>query len=211
MHSIIFAGGTVRPGKAVTEALETAELIIAADSGASTARQYGYQPALIVGDMDSLQEPLQSFLDEGSRFIGANVEKDETDTELAIQNALEMGASRITLLGALGGERIEHEIANIFLLADFLSVPICIVDGPSRCWLVQGPGRSTIVGQKGDYLSLFPVTTDARGIYTQGLYYPLQGGTLRFGKARGVSNVLTEPQAEISLEQGMLLVVHTAV
>jgi thiamine pyrophosphokinase len=243
MHSIIFAGGTVRPGKAVRDALKTADLVIAADSGASTARQYGYHPALIVGDMDSLQEPLQSFLDQGSRLIRAESEKDETDTELAIQSALEMGASQITLLGALGGERIEHAIANIFLLVssppsgsgksaapsapekdlytqnsknssspeltDAFTVPIFIVDGPSRCWIVQGPGKTEIVGKQGDYLSLFPMTMDARGIFTQGLYYPLQGSTLRFGRARGVSNVLTEERAEVALEDGILLVVYT--
>jgi thiamine pyrophosphokinase len=52
---------------------------------------------------------------------------------------------------------------------------------------------------------------DARGIRTQHLYYPLQGETLHFGKPRGISNVLTEEQAEVSLEQGLLLVIHTEV
>jgi thiamine pyrophosphokinase len=211
MHAIIFAGGSIRPGRGVTEALKTAELVIGADGGATAARQYGYIPTLIVGDFDSLHEPLQDFLDQGSQFIRAKVEKDETDTELAIQNALKLGASHITLLGALGGERIEHEMANIFLLADFLPVPIRIIDGPSCCWLIQGPGSTTIQGQKGDLLSLLPLTMDARGIRTQHLYYPLQGETLHFGKPRGISNVLTEEQAEVSLEQGLLLVIHTEV
>ena len=55
MHVIIFAGGTLRPGRAVEEALATADLVIAADSGATTALRFGRQPDIIVGDFDSLQ------------------------------------------------------------------------------------------------------------------------------------------------------------
>ncbi len=137
------------------------------------------------------------------------VEKNETDTELAVQAAIEQGATNITLLGALGGERFDHTMANILLLADIETVPAKIVDGPSTCWLVRGPASSVIDGRKGDLLSLLPLTSEATGVRTKGLYYPLYGETLRFGKPRGVSNLLTQEHAEVSLVGGMLLVVHT--
>ncbi len=210
MHVVIFAGGTVRSGKAMQVALTTANLVIAADSGAITALQYGYVPAIIVGDFDSLNTPaLHQLQQQGSQLIQAPVEKNETDTELAIQVALEQGATAITLLGALGGTRFEHTIANILLLVGFETVPIRIIDGPSTCWLLRGPGRSLLSGQVGDLLSLFPLTADATGVQTKGLYYPLHKETLYFGKPRGVSNVLTQEQAEISLETGLLLIIHT--
>src|SRR5258708_466164 len=145
---------------------------------------------------------------EGRQVGKAGVEKNETDTELAVQAAIEQGATSITLLGALGGERFDHTMANILLLADIEPVPAKIVDGPSTCWLLRGPGSSFINGQKGDLLSLLPLTGDATGVRTKGLYYPLHGETLRFGKPRGVSNVLTQEHAEVSLVGGMLLVVH---
>ena len=212
MHIAIFAGGTVRPGKAMQAALATADLVIAADSGAATALQYGYPPAIIVGDFDSLNTPtLQELREHGSSIIQTPVEKNETDTELAIQTALDRGASSITLLGALGGPRFEHTIANILLLAGFETVPIRIIDGPSTCWLLHGPGRSLISGQAGDLLSLFPLTTNATGVQTVGLYYPLHNETLYFGKPRGVSNMLTQEQAEVSLAGGLLLIIHTNV
>jgi len=84
-----------------------------------------------------------------------------------------------------------------------------IIDGPSVCWLLRGPDTTTIDGQADDLLSLFPLAGDATGVHTQGLYYPLHGETLRFGKPRGVSNKLIGERAEVSLESGMLLVIHT--
>ena len=143
------------------------------------------------------------------RIIRAAAEKDETDSELAIQTAIEQGASAITILGWLGGARFDHTMANILLLAGFETTPIRLVDGPSVCWLLRGPGRAIIDGQVDDLLSLLPLTGEATGVRTQGLYYPLHGETLRFGKPRAVSNVLTQEQAEVSLEEGLLLLIHT--
>jgi len=210
MRIVIFAGGTYRPGTASQKALASADIVIAADSGAETALRLGHVPACVVGDFDSLDAQLvEQLRARGSRIISATVEKDETDTELAVQFAIEQGATSITLLGALGGDRFDHTIANVLLLADFDTVPIQIIDGPSTCWLLRGPGSCVINGQPGDLLSLLPLTADASGIRTHGLYYPLDGETLRFGKSRGVSNALTANQAEVSLESGMLLVIHT--
>ena len=210
MRVVIFAGGAFQPGKAFYEAIGSGDMIIAADRGAATALQLGYTPSIVVGDFDSLDTLLlQELSERGSQVRKVAVEKDETDTELAVQLAIEQGATSITLLGALGGARFDHTMANILLLACFDGISIRIVDGPSTCWLLQGPGSSVIEGQIGDLVSLLPLTRDAIGVRTTGLYYPLHGETLYFGKPRGVSNVLIEEHAEVSLEEGMLLVVHT--
>src|SRR3989440_10576685 len=210
MHVVIFAGGTLRPGKAVQAAIASADLVIAADSGAASALHHGCRPAISVGDFASL-DPLtaQQLQEQGSRVVPVHAEKDETDTELAIQTAIDQGATSITILGWLGGERFDHTMANILLLAGFETVPIRLVDGPSICWLLRGPGRTSIEGQVDDLLSLLPLTGDATCVSTQGLYYPLHSETLRFGKPRGVSNVLTEEHAEVSLEGGLLLIIRT--
>ena len=212
MHVVIFAGGTLQPGKGFYNAMASAGMIIAADSGAATVLKYGYTPGIVVGDFDSLDAALlQELSEKGSQVRRVAVEKDETDTELAVQVAIEQGATSITLLGALGGARFDHTMANILLLAGFERVPITIVDGPATCWLVRGPGTSAIDGQIGDLVSLLPLTSDASGVRTKGLYYPLNGETLYFGKPRGMSNVLIEECAEVFVEGGMLLVIHTDV
>ncbi len=211
MHVVIFAGGIVLPGTAVNAALAGADLVIAADSGASTALHYGHTPSVIVGDFDSLGIPSTELENMGSQLVRVAVEKDETDTELAIQVAIERGANAITLLGAIGGARFDHTMANILLLAGIEAVPIRIVDGPMTCWLLRGPGSTTISGQPGDLLSLLPLTTEATGVKTTDLYYSLHSETLHFGRPRGVSNALNQEHAEVSLEEGMLLVIHTNV
>ena len=212
MHVVIFAGGALRPGKAFYAAISSADMFIAADSGAATALQFGFIPRIVVGDFDSLDGLLLEDLGKrGSEIRRAAVEKDETDTELAVQVAIDEGATRITLVGALGGARFDHTMANILLLAGFEGVPITLVDGPSMCWLVRGPGSSAIDGQVGDLVSLLPLTSDASGVRAKGLYYALKGETLSFGKPRGVSNVLIEEHAEVSVEGGVLLVIYTDV
>ena len=212
MHVVIFAGETLRPGKAFYAAIGGADMIIAADSGAATALHYGCTPSFVVGDFDSLDTVLlQELSERGSQVRRMEVEKDETDTELAVQVAIEQGATSITLLGAFGGARFDHTLANILLLAGFEHVPIRIVDGPTICWLVRGPGSSEVNGRVGDLVSLLPLTGDASGVRTKGLYYALNGETLYFGRPRGMSNVLVEEHAEVFVEGGMLVVIHTDV
>src|SRR5437763_17192461 len=102
MHIIIFAGGILQPGKAVDAAMATADLIIAADGGTATALRYGCTPSFIIGDLDSLDiDQLQQVVIEAdnnrSQIIQSPIEKDETDSELAVQFAIGRGATSITL------------------------------------------------------------------------------------------------------------------
>lgn len=212
MHVVLFAGGTVRSGSVVEKALAEAELVIAADSGAMMALELGFVPTFVVGDLDSLSQAAIADLERrGSTLVRAPAAKDETDTELAIELALKQGATRITLLGALGGERFDHTVANILLLAGYPDTPIEIADGSTRGWLLRGPGATIIQGKQGDTLSLFPLMASAEGVRTENLYYPLRGETLRFGRPRGISNVLLGEQARVVLDKGLLLVIHLAV
>ena len=71
MHALIFVGGTLRTGKAVEKAIASADLILAADSGAMIALQYGCTPAIIVGDFDSLTLSEQDLVKMGSQLVRA--------------------------------------------------------------------------------------------------------------------------------------------
>lgn len=212
MHVILFAGGTLQHGRAVERALASTEMVIAADSGALAALELGYVPAFVVGDLDSLSPAAVTDLQHrGSRIVQAPVHKDETDTELAIELALQQGATRITVLGALGGERFDHAIANLLLLASYPATLIEIADGNARGWFLRGPGEALIEGQQGDLLSLLPLMASADGVRTENLRYPLRAEPLRFGQPRGVSNVLLSERARVALDEGLLLIVHLSI
>src|SRR5260370_4326478 len=210
MHVIIFAGGSLHEGKALYDAIGRGDMIIAADRGAATALQLGYIPSIVVGDFDSLDTLLLRELSErGSQVRKVAVEKDETDTELAMQMAIEQGATSITLLAALGAARFDHTMANILLLAGFDGVSIKIVDGPSTCWLVRGPCSSAIEGQVGDLVSLLPLTGDASGVRTTGLFFSFHCWTLFFGETPRGGKVLIEGHRRGVLGEGGVVFVPT--
>jgi len=204
--------------------------VIAADFGARHALRWGWRVDLLVGDLDSLPaDTARSLEASGVKVLRARATKDETDTELAVARALEMGAEQLFICGATGG-RTDHLLANVFLLAraPLASVDACLVDGGETIRLLRadgefahpkaraqgrkdaggGLGRLTIEGAAGDLLSLLPLGADAAGVSTGGLLYPLEDETLHLGEARGISNVLTGSRAEVSLRRGRLLVIH---
>ncbi|MBN1399243.1 MAG: thiamine diphosphokinase [Anaerolineae bacterium] len=206
---VIVANGTFAHAERLLPILEGADQIIAADGGGNWLYDQGRIPDLVVGDLDSISaEVLAAFRAHGCQLERHRPDKDETDTELALLAARDRGARRIVLLGALGG-RIDHTLANILLLAmpQLAGSEVLIFDGTSFLFLAQD--ETLISGEVGDLVSLIPWGGAAHGIRTEGLRYPLREESLRVGPARGVSNVLVQPQARVTLEAGALLVVHT--
>jgi len=212
MRAIIVANGSVGEDETYTEAVEADDLIIAADGGALIALGLGLQPQTVIGDMDSLPPETRLDLTErGCQFVSRSPRKDETDTELAIQYALQAGAQEIVLLGATG-DRLDHTLANVLLLGmpELECVPATIVAGNTQVWLLRGGYELEFGGTAGDIVTLLPLGQDAVGVSTAGLEWALHDDTLRFGPARGVSNVMTATEARIRLREGRLLVVRVA-
>lgn len=217
MHkALIFANGDVNDGFMVRRALETAAampgetFIIAADGGARAAAHFGLAVQTVIGDMDSLTAPEQAALAAaGARLIQYPAEKDETDLELAILCALDDGAGWIRVIGGVG-DRLDQTISNVYLLSlpALHGCDIRLVAGRQEAW-IAGAGDHPLNGQAGDTVSLIPLNGAARGVVTEGLYYPLRDEDLLFGPARGVSNVMTEAHAAVRLREGALLIVHT--
>jgi len=207
-HVVVVANGELGSVERILPVLDAADLIIAADGGANALETLGRYPAVLVGDMDSIHpRVLEALQNRGCRILRYPSAKDETDTELALLEAVSAGAGRITLLGALGG-RIDHALANLFLitLPEFAGSPVTLFDGTSYITLVRG--HSVVTGRPGDTLSLIPVGGDAV-VRTDGLAYSLRGEKLRFGPARGVSNLLLADRAHIWLSGGLMLAVYT--
>lgn len=187
--------------------------VIAADLGARHARRWGWPVHLLIGDFDSLEaEELRAVEQAGTPVLRSPAAKDQTDTELAVAQALTWGADEIVICGALGG-RTDHLLANVLLLAHpLLATPdACLADGAEVVRLLRGTGDTrglVLAGAVGDLLSLLPLGGDAEGVSTQGLRYPLHDEVLCAGEARGVSNVFSAARAEVILRRGQLICIH---
>ena len=124
---------------------------------------------------------------------------------------LEHGAKRVTLLGALGGARMEHTLANIAtgLYLARNGAEVCIADERSELHYLL-PGRPLRL-PRGDwmYLSLFPIDGSLTGVSMSGVFYPLSDATLTPDYPLGVSNEFTADAAELSCTGGNGLVVLT--
>jgi thiamine pyrophosphokinase len=188
------------------------DLVIAADGGARHADGLGRRIDLWVGDGDSLgSAEVEALRTAGVPIQLSPVEKDESDTELAILAAAQSDASRVTIVGALGGARVDHGLANVWLLghAALAGRRACLLDASARVRLF-GPGEHDIAGRIGDIVSLFPFGGDADGLTTHGLRYPLNAEPLRSGSTRGLSNVRDAVDARLSVRVGQVLVVEIA-
>jgi thiamine pyrophosphokinase len=209
-RALIFANGELPEPEAARRRLRPDDLLIAADGGARHCRTLGRQPQLVIGDLDSLPTAERAALEAaGVPFERHRAEKDETDLELALLAAVRAGADQLAVLGALGG-RLDMTLANVLLLTHpaFANVRVELWHGRQTAWLIRPPGAG-IAGQAGDTLSLIPLNGDARGVTLTGLAYPLRDETLLAGPARGVSNTLTGPAAQVTVRAGLLLAVHT--
>jgi thiamine pyrophosphokinase len=212
MRIVVVASGTLAPGDEAW--LDGADGVIAADGGAAALDRLGRRPDRIVGDLDSAgRELVERLTASGTRIDRHPADKEASDTELALREAIAAGADRVDLLGAAGGDRLDHELANLLLLADpgFAGVELRAIVGAATARAVAGGGVLSIRGAVGDLVSLLPIGGDARGVTTTGLRWPLDGATLRMGGSRGLSNVVVSPDASVRLTDGVLLVVETSV
>jgi len=218
-HAVLVGDGDV-PSRAALDAAwpdwdADVALVVAADGGAAKAPLAGLRPDLLVGDADSLDaDGLAAVRAAGIPVELVPAAKDESDLELAILAALARGATRITVLGALGGPRFDHALANAWLLAHpaLAGRVVVLLDATTRIRLLDatgGPAAAELVGRAGDLVSLFAFGADAEGVSTAGLAYALHDELLPVGPARGLSNVRSGPTARVVLRAGRLLVVET--
>lgn len=209
VKAVIFCGGNLEKGFFVNRVLQNAELIVAADIGAKTAVNFGLFPQAVVGDFDSLEvKTFQKIKNRGIKMIAANRKKDETDTELAINYALEKGAKEITILGGTKGNRLDHVLANLFFSAR-KDACIKFVNGSQISWIEKGPKKIVIKGNQGDLLSLLALSRDVTMIESSGLQYPLNKNRLSLGQSIGISNIFLTNDVKINFQKGLLFIAHT--
>lgn len=203
MNTVIFCNGVLSvSSEVVIRVISKADLVIAADGGVDHLKKLNLKPGLIIGDMDSIKD--QSFLyDKSVEKKIYPLEKDQTDTELAVQEAFRRGSSHITLLGATGG-RFDHTLANLELLKKY---PGCVtlIDNDTQVVAINDRSTVVFVGEKGSRLSLFWPEKYSPSISTKGLKYNLNDEKLVF-TTQGTSNIIQDNPAFIKIASGLLLI-----
>ena len=205
---IIFANGELPDINKARLLLRTDDYVICADGGTRHARALDRQPGLVVGDMDSISKERWQELQTNN--VGIELyprDKNETDLELALQRAIELGPTEILIVGALGG-RLDQTIANLAILSNTLQMPfdICLDDGVEEVLFCRD--QAEVHGRSGDVVSLIPWSGAVQGVQTQGLRWSFNRETLYPEKTRGVSNEMLGDSASISIGSGLLLIVH---
>jgi thiamine pyrophosphokinase len=193
--------------------LDDADLVIAADGGAGSLDRLERRPDLLIGDLDSIDPALVGRLAaSGTPIDRRPADKEASDTELAVDAALAAGATEVVILGAMGGERLDHELANLLLLADpaLARHGVRAVRGPTTVRGLHAGVRLELAGVVGDLVTLLPVGGAASGVTTDGLRWPLEAATLAMGRSRGLSNEIVSTPASVRVDAGALLVVETA-
>lgn len=208
MTTLIVANGDMPVADWLREQVNSADFVIAADGGTNHLHTIGRLPDLVVGDLDSVSDEALTWLQAGGVDVRrVSAEKDETDLELALIHATERANLPIHICAPFGG-RIDQQIANILLLTHpaWLAHDVCLIDPYQTAWVFTN--ETTISGTSGDTVSLIPLAGDALVVSTTGLKWELNASTLKFGPARGVSNLLTMSRATVKLKNGVVLCVH---
>ncbi len=206
-HALIFIGGN-SPASSVRDHIPGAALVIAADSGWAHATALGYQPDLLIGDMDSIRpEHLVEAHASDAEIIEHPTDKDVTDTELALQLARKFDYRHIHLVSG-GGDRFDHLLAMVHSLvahADDATMSAHVGDNYIR--IVTPREAAQLELTIGSTVSLIPLGGNAKGVTTAGLQWELKRDTLHSFASRGVSNIATSSEVRISLRTGALAVI----
>ena len=212
MHQriIIVSGGCLEDPVFFHKKIKEMEdvLIICCDGGARHFQNSAIKPDVIIGDMDSIDPAQLADYSAGeTEIIKLPPDKDFSDTELALDYALNLKPQEIFIWCALGG-RIDHTLANVFLICKGTEKGIrtSLVDEYCEAFVLDK--KASFINDKGKTVSLLALTPEVTGINLAGFLYPLENGTLKMGESRGLSNVINEARAVISAAKGKLLVVR---
>ena len=185
--------------------------LIAADRGVEFFKGTDWQPEVAVGDFDSLSAEGALYL-QGLReteIMRLKPEKDDSDTQSAVNQMIRKGAKDILILGATG-TRLDHVLANLGLLSmgKEQGVRIAIADQWNYITLAESGTILHREEQFGKYVSFFTVGGDVTGLTLRGFKYPLNGYHLTVeDSGLTVSNEISEEAAEILYESGQLLMI----
>ena len=203
MRAVIICSGEIKNYEYILSFITPDDTVICADGGYDHAVKMGIIPNIVLGDMDSVKGDYTSV-----RFEKFPVEKNWTDSELAVNYVIENGFSEAVLFGCTG-TRADHSLSNIFLLKYLEKNNVSAVIINDKNMIYMPPHGIKIKGKKDDIISVIPIGGQVTGYTTKGLYYSADDMVLEFGKTLGNSNSMLSDECEVSWKTGEAIVIKT--
>lgn len=208
MKAIIVTGGNKPSKKLLNSYIKSGDLIIGADKGSEYLYDYEIIPNIILGDFDSIsEEKLKKIEEKQVEIIKFPPEKDYTDTEIAIMEAIKRGADTIYLFGGLG-TRADHSLGNIGLLLTTKNkgARLLIVDDHNKMYLADK--NMSLNGSQGEIISFHALSDVVKGFEIRGAKYNLNSYDMHLLDPRAVCNEFIDTPINIKYESGELLIIH---
>lgn len=185
----------------IKKTVKSDDFTVCADGGYLFAEKAGITPQLIIGDFDSASFPK----DYNCEVISLPVMKDDTDTNYCIKECVKRGFDNFVILGVTGG-RADHTLANFCTLKYLADRNIFaeIIDSKMSAFVLNKNSK-IIIGKKNMTFSVFPFGCDSCKITLKGFLYELENGKLTADFPLGVSNVITDDNAQIIVHDGCIL------
>jgi thiamine pyrophosphokinase len=206
---VVVTGAADLPAAAV-KAIPPGAVVIAADGALDHALAAGLAPAGLVGDLDSVTKAGLAWAKAHATIDRHPVDKDRTDTELALAMAADLNPDRLILIG--DGDRLDHQLAAIGALGDPVLTSVPVVEGwwgRHRLRVVHGPGQAVVDVDVGATISLLALHGPCAGVGISGVRWPLVAADLAPLVGLGVSNVATERRVELRVSSGVLTAIVT--
>ncbi|PUU94119.1 MULTISPECIES: thiamine diphosphokinase [Halanaerobium] len=186
---------------------EGIDFIIAVDGGSNKLKKLELLPDLIIGDLDSITEENKNhFRKEKVEIIKHPVEKDQTDSEIAVDYCKENDFEQLYLTAALGG-RIDQQLANLNLLEYIYEIDLEAKIISDKIEIAIIDQKKKFLAKEGYRLSLIPQSSTVRGLSIKGCKYNLTNQDIFRSQSRGISNLIESEQAEVRLKSGLLIYV----
>ena len=208
MNALIVSGGNAPSEKLLKKYLSLYDFVIGADKGNECLVKYGVKPDLSLGDFDSIDKEVLDTVDSsGAQVLKFPPEKDYTDTEIAVMEALKRGAKKIYLLGGTG-TRVDHTLGNIGLILTTKKkgAQLIMADDNNEFYLAQN--NMELKGQYGDNISFHALSDTVKNFKIQGAKYNLDGYDMHLLDPRAICNEFIDTPIKITFDSGELLIIH---
>lgn len=211
---IICAGGPEEEIIPLAPFVNEGVFFIGADRGTLRLLEEGISPNAAVGDFDSVTPEEMARIEETGCLLEKRVpEKDETDTELALQLAYTWNPERIILTGVTGG-RLDHMFSVLQLLIRQIDVPnapqLIIANQQNELVMLKAGTYEIERNPRFSYVSFFSVMETVRGLTLSGFKYDVMLQDIHLGDTRFTSNEVVSSSCTVSIKSGVCLMVRSS-